>query len=407
MKSGTGDLAVFGGRALFAGLDNRQCANTDLVEKYLTLVRKAYDSRWLTNGGVLVLELEARLAAYHGVPHCVAVANVACGLLMLLRTLGPTEKGEVIMPAFSYRGLPYFARWAGHMPRFCDVDAGSHTLDPDAVQRSIGKDTVAVLAVSNFNSTGDVESLCDVARKSGIPIVFDSVYAMANTHRGIRMGGFGAAEVFSLHATKLLNGFEGGYITTHDAELAQVLRWQRNFSLPAFKPGAGGDLHQVLGINAKLNELHAAMALLCLERLDQIIAGNRARFEAYQEQCRLLPGLTLVPYPDPDKEQSNYQMAVVSVESPWPLTRDQTVRLLCAEGAQISGYYSPALHLSEHCPRGMIVPSLPVSEMLAERHLQLPVGELVSLEHIHALGNLLGFVYEHGAAIRTRLMKEA
>lgn len=405
MKSKLSELAIFGGAPLLR-VEVPEYFDCPPLENYLAFVRKAYDARRLTNGGALVQELETRLAAFHGVPHCIAVANAACGLLMLLQTLGRKSDGEVIMPAFSYRGLPHFARWAGHMPRFCDVDAISHTLDPDAVQQAIGPATALVLAVSNFNSAGDVDGLCAVAKRSGMPIVFDSVYAMANTYRGVRLGGFGSAEVFSLHATELLNGFEGGYITTRDADLADVLRWQRNFSLPAFKPAVSGEVHRVLGINAKLNELHAAMALLSLARLDQVIAGNRARFEAYHEQCKALPGLTLVPYPEPGIEQSNYRMAVMDVDSAWPLTRDQTLRLLRAEGAQISGYYSPALHLSEHCPRGMRVPVLPVSESLARRYLQLPVGELVSLEDIQALGKLLGFVFEYADAIRDRLKQE-
>lgn len=401
MKSAVTDLAIFGGGPLFGAPRPIGQLDCPSVDDYLALVRKAYDARWLTNGGMLVESLEQRLAAYHDVPHCIALANAACGLIMLMRTVPRISGGEVIMPAFSYRGLPHFAQWAGHMPRFCDVDPRLHTLDPAAVRVAVTPRTALILAVANFNSAGNMEQLCDIAAEHDIPIILDSVYAMANTHRGRRLGGFGHAEVFSLHATKLVNGFEGGYVTTHDDALAEALRWQRNFSLPAFRPA--NIQYDALGLNAKLNELHAAMAHLSLDRLDGTIARNRARFEKYRVTCAQLPGLELVPYPDPAMDQSNYQMAVAEVGASWPLTRDQTVRLLRAEGAQISGYYSPALHRSPHCPSGMDVPALPVSERLAETYLQFPVGDLVSLEDIDQLGALLQFVVSQGARIRARL----
>jgi dTDP-4-amino-4,6-dideoxygalactose transaminase len=403
MKKFLEDIALFGGARLFTSHKPIGQLDCPPVETYLALLRKAFDARWLSNGGALSRELEIRLAKYHNVAHCVAVANAACGLIMLMRSLGRKPGGEVVMPAFSYRGLPHFARWAGHMPRFCEVNAATHTLEPESVARAIGPDTALILAVGNFNSVGDVEGLCSVAADADVPIIFDSVYAMASTYRGTPVGRFGAAEVFSLHATKLLNGFEGGYVTTNDDRVADLMRWQRNFALPGLRPEAAKGSLPILGINAKLNELHAGMALASLDRIEQIIAGDRARFEAYQEEFRGLRGLTLVPYPDASVEKSNYQMAVAEVGPQWPLTRDQTVQLLRAEGAQISGYYSPALHQSEHCPAGLKVEPLPVTESLATRFFQLPVGELVSIADIHSLGDLLCFVAEHGEGIRERM----
>lgn len=401
MKSGIGDLALFGGPALYDSPRPIGQLDCPPVEDYLALVRKSFAARWLTNGGQWVETLEQRLAQFHGVRHCIALCNAACGLIMLMRSLPGHAGGEIIMPAFSYRGLPHFARWAGHMPRFCDVDPASHVLDPAQVRAAITGRTALLLAVANFNSAGDVDALCDVAREHGVPIIFDSVYAMANTYRGRPLGGSGNAEVFSLHATKLVNGFEGGYVTTNDDALADTLRWQRNFSLPALRPQ--GAMDGAVGLNAKLNELHAAMALLSLDRLDGVIERNRQRYEAYARICAGIPGLDLVACPGDPGERSNYQMAVAAVASPWPLTRDQTVRLLRAEGAAISGYYAPALHRSGHCPPDMTVPTLTVSEQLAQKYVQLPVGELVSLADVDQLGELLGFVAAHGAAIRERM----
>jgi dTDP-4-amino-4,6-dideoxygalactose transaminase len=289
------------------------------------------------------------------------------------------------------------------MPCFCDVDPTTHGLDPGSVARAINDRTTVILAVCNFNSAGHVEELCELAARHHLPIFFDSVDALGSTNRGRRLGNSGCAEVFSTHATKLLNGFEGGYITTDDAGLADTLRWQRDLAPPEHAPAFLRDGEPVLGLAAHFNELAAAMAYVALREIDSVIARNRARYEAYQRMCDTLPGLDLVPYPDQRRERSNFRMAVAEVSAPWPLSRDQTVAVLNAERAAISAYYDPPLHRSVHCPTGLVVPPLPVSEDLAKRFFHLPVGDLVSLDDVARLGDLLEFVSAHGAAIAERM----
>lgn len=402
-KQGIGDLVLFGGQKLFDAPKPVGQLDAPPVEEYLDLLQVSFDEGQLTNGGPLVQQLETRLCEYHQVSHCVAVANAALGLTMLMQLFSHDKVGEVIMPAFSYRGLPHFAQWAGQIPQFCDVDPVTHALDPQAVEPCINERTTSILTVCNFNSPGHLDDLCALGDSRNIPVIIDSVYGLGSSYKGQPLGRFGAAEVFSTHATKLLNGFEGGYITTEDDELAETLRWQRNFCFPPLQPPGACDYRHALGINAKLNELHAAMALLSLDRLDDVIARNKERYAAYQSELSRFDGLELVGYLDDEAERRNYQLAVVEIGKDWPFTRDEMLRLLKAEGAAISPYYSPPLHKSSHCPPDAVVPDLPVSEDLATRYLQLPVGELVSLEDIKALGELFLFLQDNSAAISARL----
>jgi dTDP-4-amino-4,6-dideoxygalactose transaminase len=226
---------------------------------------------------------------------------------------------------------------------------------------------------------------------------------MGISYNGSRLGSFGEAEVFSLHATKLINGFEGGYVTTNNDDLAGILRWQRNFAIPAGKPTVKIPCSHVLGMNAKLNELHAAMALLSLSGIDETIQRNRERYEAYRHSLRGFQGINLVPYPDPAVEESNYRMAVIEIDETWPLSRDEMCVLLRAEGAAISSYYSPPLHQSDLSPQQAEPLSLSVTEMLADRYLQLPVGELVSSKDIRALGKMFHFISKNAQTILRRL----
>ncbi len=339
------DLALFGGTPLFDKPRPIGQLAAPPVEEYLAILRRSYDARWLSNDGPAVRELEQRLRERHEVRHCISLANAALGLTMLMQLMAGGRAGEVAMPAFSYRGLPHFARWAGQSPGFCDVDAATHTLDPADAAVRVTERTTSILAVCNFNSPGDIEALEDLSRRSGAPLIIDSVYGLGASHGGRTLGGFGAAEVFSTHATKLLNGFEGGYITTNDDDLAEALRWQRNFALPGLRP-PGADLDHVLGMNAKLNEAHAAMALASLDGMDLVIEGNKARYQAYAAQLDQIPGLSLVACDD-SRDRRNFQLAVLDIQSPWPLDRDETLKLLRAEGAAVSGYYSPPLHVAD------------------------------------------------------------
>lgn len=406
MRSGTAkakksilDLACLGGQPLFSTPRPIGQLDAPALDDYLASLRTMVGRRRLTNDGPFVQELESRLATYHGVSHCIALANAALGIAMLLRTLADDVNGEVVMPAFiTYSGLPHLAKWAGQRPRFVDVDPATHALDPDKVAQAINSRTTAILAVSTYNNPGDIDGLSAVARNHNIPLVIDSVYATGATYHGRRLGSFGRAEVFSLHATKLLNGFEGGYVTTDDLQLAQKLRYQRNF---CYGPEDDPRIAPLIGLNAKLNEAHAAMALLSLDRIDEVIAANHRRLDAYGSALAGVPGLRLVGYPVPEGEVRNCSMVVVELESPWPIDRNRTLTLLKAEGLAIGPYCSPPLH--ELWPDGAT--RLPVTEAMSTRFMQLPAGSLVSFDDIRAICDLLQFIGSQGLAIEAALAK--
>lgn len=389
------DLAAFGGRPMFDSvLPIGQLAMPD-VERFFGYARDIYENRRLTNNGPLVQELERRLAAMHEVDHCVTFANASLALVVLLHLIADGRRGEVIMPAFTYVGLPHLAQWAGQFPRFCDVDAATHTLDPAAVCAAINSRTTAILGVHQVNSPCDIAALSDIAAEHGVPLIFDAVHGIGCTRGGKAIGGFGRAEVFSLHATKLLNGFEGGYVTTDDQLLADALRSARNFGF------AGESDVAALGLNAKLNEFHAAAALAGIDRLPDIIAVNRGRVAAYESAFADLPGLGWMPYADRG-DTLNYEFALLRVPPDWPLSRDQLVALMRAEGALARAYYSPAVHQSMHCPPGAET-GLTVTEQLAREFIQMPVGELVGAAEVACLAEFFRFCHAHGAAISARL----
>src|SRR5438477_2964192 len=154
------------------------------------------------------------------------------------------------------------------------------------------------------------------------------------------IGGFGNAEIFSFHATKFVNTFEGGAIVTNDSELAEKLRLMRNFGF------AGLDTVTSVGTNGKMSEASAAMGLTCLESLDGFIEANRRNYHLYKQQLARIPGISLLRYQEDEK--CNYQYAVLEIdEAVTGISRDMLDEILWAENVLTRRYFYPGCHLME------------------------------------------------------------
>ena len=153
------DLALFGGPPLFETVRPiGQLAIPD-EEEFFRRARSIYACRRITNNGPLLKELEEELAKIHSVNKCIAFANACLSLVLLMDILAKGRKGEVIMPAFTYAGLPHLAQWAGQRPCFCDIDPDTHTLDLLEVEKNINQNTTSIMAVHQVNSLCKINEL--------------------------------------------------------------------------------------------------------------------------------------------------------------------------------------------------------------------------------------------------------
>jgi dTDP-4-amino-4,6-dideoxygalactose transaminase len=274
------------------------------------------------------------------------------------------------------------------------VDEASLAIDPAAAARCINARTALLLGVHPIVNTCDAVGLERVAREHGVPLLFDAVESVYETIAGRKVGSFGRAKCFSLHASKLVNGFEGGYITTDDDALAHQLATLRGFGF------FGPDRTEGLGINAKLNEMHAAMTLAGLDDLEAQVERNRARYRCYQHELADVPGLRLLPFDE--TEQTSYKTIVVELTNEWPLSRAQTLELLNREGALARAYYAPPLHRKK-AQYPTIAPALPLTDRLAERFMLLPCGHLVDEADIAAFVELLRFIAREAPTLQRRI----
>ena len=396
LKTNISDLALLGGTPTFETLLHVGQPNIGNRERFLTRVNDMLDRRWLSNNGIYVRELEQKLAGFLGVKHCITMCNATIALEITARAL--ELRGEVIIPSFTFVATAHALQWQEITPVFCDVDPLTHNIDPAKVENLITPRTTGILGVHVWGRACDVDALSDIAHKHHLKLMFDAAHAFACTYRGQMIGSFGDAEVFSFHATKFFNSFEGGAITTNNDELAEKIRGMRNFGF------AGLDNVIRIGTNGKMSEVSAAMGLTSLESLDEFIGINYNNYLTYSECLGGIPGVQLVTYTE--KEKNNYQYVVVEIDDRTTgLSRDLLVKILHAENVRARRYFYPGCHQMEpyrsYFPNAGL--SLPETEKLTLKVIQLPTGTAVGEVEIGRLCNLIRLAIINGPEIRKRL----
>lgn len=374
------ELAIFGGEPAFAEPRHVGRPNIGNRERVLSLISGALESRWLTNDGPLVVELERRLAELCKADHCVAVSNATAGLQLAVAALGVS--GEVIMPAFTFVGTAHAVRWIGLTPVFCEIDPATHTLDPAAVEESVTARTGAIVGVHLWGRSGHADELAALGRDHELPIIFDAAHALGCTT------GLGEVEVLSLHATKIANAAEGGAILTSDGALAERLRRMRNFGFVDY------DTVGMLGTNAKMSELSAAMGIASLESFSEFVEINRRNHRRYADELADLDELSTIEY------ESHHNFHYLVLEVPARL-RDDLVTVLQAENVFARRYFYPGCH--RHEPYQATAPALPRTEDLAARVVTLPTGTMMHDDDIARVCALIRLAVEHSAEIHDRL----
>jgi len=393
------DLAAFGAQPAFDQPLHVGAPNIGKREDLLRRINDMLDRRRLTNNGPFVRELEERIARYLGVKHIVAMNNGTIALEIAIRALN--LRGEVILPSMTFVATAHALQWQQIKPVFCDIDPQTHTIDARKAEELITPLTSGIIGVHLWGKACRVDELERLAQKYDLQLMFDAAHAFGSTYRGKRIGGFGRAEVFSFHATKFFNTFEGGAVATNDDALAEKIRLMRNFGF------AGKDTVIYIGTNGKMDEIAAAMGLTSLESIDRFIAVNKRNYQLYQQALAGLNGIRLLPYEG--RETYNYQYVVLEIdEQKTHIHRDRILQILTAENIIARRYFYPGCHRMEpyrsYQPHAGLM--LPETEQLVQRVLTLPTGTAVSAGQIQTIGHIIRFVLHHAGQINRQLDME-
>lgn len=343
--------------------------------------------------GPTVKELEERVAERLGVPYAVAVASCTSGLMLALQAVGAT--GRVVMPSFTFAASAHAVHWVGGMPVFAEVEPESLTVDPADVAGLVDGAS-AMTATHVYGTPCRTEELQKIADDAGIPLIYDAAHALGSRHGGVPIGHFGTAEVFSLSPTKVMVAGEGGIVSTLDEGLAAEIRLGRGYGNP-------GDYNCLFpGLNARMSELHAAVALFSLQHLDERIAHRNHLVQVFLDAVAGVAGLRTPTVRDGDL--STYKdLTLILNREPFGLDGAQLGAALKADGIDSRRYYYPPIHQQKayaYLPRTR---ELPVTEDLAERVLTVPLWSHMTDDDVTRIAHAVVRIHEHAPAVREQI----
>jgi dTDP-4-amino-4,6-dideoxygalactose transaminase len=335
------------------------------IEEYNAYIKGIWERCWLTNNGPLVNDLEVKLKEYLDLPHLLFVTNGTIALQIAIKAL--ELKGEIITTPFSYVATTSSIAWEGCKPVFVDIDSKTLNIDPHKIEAAISEKTSGIIATHVFGNPCDIEAIQSIADKHHLKVIYDGAHGFGSTYKGRSVFGFGDICTTSFHATKLFHTIEGGAVFTSNPELLKKMSFMRNFG------HFGYDGFAEVGINGKNSEFHAAMGLLNLKYVSQILRSRKEQSERYASWMKIVDLPKLSVSEDVQFNHAYYPIILKSEELALKVIRE-------LEGNWIypRRYFYPSLN-TVTIYKGE---ALTVSESIAKRIICLPLYHSLSNEEI-------------------------
>jgi dTDP-4-amino-4,6-dideoxygalactose transaminase len=347
-------------------------------------------SGWVAQGP-RVAEFEAAFAAQVGNAHGVAVSSCTTGLHLALVDAGIGPGDEVVVPSLSFIATTNVVRYVGATPVFADVDARTLNLTPATVAAAMTERTRAVIVVDQAGMPADIAAIAAVTG-DGVALIEDAACAIGSTYAGRPVAAGARYGVFSFHPRKILTTGEGGMVVTDDAGVATRLRRRREHGMSVSAAdrhaGASVKLEQYLevGFNYRMTDLQAAVGLVQLDRLGEVIAQRRARAARYHDALAAIDGAVMPQ--DPPWGTTNHQSFWLELPTDFPMGRDDLLAYLLERGISARRGIMAA-HLEPACA-DLVAPALPVTERLTARSLILPLyHQMTDDEQDHVVAAVL------------------
>ncbi|MGA2624311.1 MAG: DegT/DnrJ/EryC1/StrS family aminotransferase [Bacteroidota bacterium] len=342
------------------------------LKQYVGYLETIWAAHRVTNNGPLVVELEEKLKKYLGVKHLFFVSNGTIALQLAIRALGLRK--EIITTPFSYVASTSSIVWEGCRPKFVDINPRTLCIDEKRIERTITRETRAILAVHVYGNPCEVTAIESIARKHGLKVIYDAAHAFGVKYKGRSVLNHGDISTISFHATKVFHTVEGGAVITSDDDLAHRLSYMRDFGHDGTERFFG------LGVNGKNTELHAAMGLCVLPKVGTFLKMRENISDTYS---RMLKKSSLrMPERNP-KGTSNYAYYPVIFPSEEVMLRVRE----CLGKHEIfpRRYFYPSLNKLNYVQRE----HLPISEDISKRILCLPLYPDLKLSEVRNIAQLI------------------
>ena len=336
-----------------------------------------------------------------GATHGIAVSSCTTGLHLGLLVLGVGERDEVVVPSFSFIATTSAVRYAGARPVFADVDVATGNLTWETVEPVLTPSTKVVIVVHQAGVPADVDRLRAECGPRGIAVLEDAACAIGATHYGRPVGEGSDVAAWSFHPRKIITTGEGGMLTVDRPGWAKRLRRLREhgMDISAADRHASGrvvlESYLEVGFNYRMTDIQAAVGLVQLRRLEEIIGRRRSLAARYHALLDGLPGFR--PVCDPDYGTTTYQSFWVVLPDDFPMSRNDLLDVLASAGVSarrgiMAAHREPPYADLPHVP-------LPVTEHLSDRSLILPLfHDMTESDQDRVVEVLAGAARSRGAA---------
>ena len=352
------------------------------LEDYINEIKPIFESHHLTNMGPVYKKFQKQLIEYLGVKELSLFVNGHMALEMAIHAMGlRKEGGEVITTPFTFVSTTHAIVRNGLKPVFCDIDPENYTIDVSKIESLITDKTVAIVPVHVYGHICDVQAIEEIAKKHDLKVIYDAAHAFGVKYKGVGIGNFGDASMFSFHATKVFNTIEGGAIAFHDKKYCEKLHELKNFGIH--------EQDDVLGIggNAKLDEFRAAMGICNLRRIGECIASRKAVYKHYRSRLSGVEGVKLSS-PQKDVEPNYAYFPVYFDKQKFGKSRDDVFEQLMAEDIFARKYFYPAIN-ELSCYKGQYPLNTPVAHDVSTGILTLPIYEGLELKDVDRICDII------------------
>jgi dTDP-4-amino-4,6-dideoxygalactose transaminase len=355
-------------------------------------VRQVIESGWVAQGP-RTAEFERAFAQAQGVSHAVATSSGTTALHLALIVAGIQPGDDVIVPSFSFLAIANVVTYVGARPVFADVDLITGNATTETLDAVITPRTTAVIAVDQGGMPLDLDPIRELCDRHSLALVEDAACGAGSTYRERPVGAGADVTSWSFHPRTVLTTGEGGMLTTDNpvwAARARRLREHSRELSPATHRGdrtPAPERYQEIGFNYRMTDLQAAMGLVQLGKLPEMVRRRRALAHEYQDVLGTVPGLRFVV--DPAYGRSNFQSFWVEVLPDFPVDRDELRDWLVADGISARRGVMATHRQEAYAGHSGLVRPLPVTERLTDNTLILPVFHTMTAEeHRRVTGSL-------------------
>lgn len=352
-------------------------------DEYVVLMKAVWDSKQLTNSADYSKTLEKKLCEYMEVPNVTLFSSGTTALIAAIKCLD--LKGEVITTPFSFIATTSALLWNNIKPVFVDIEERTLNLDPSKVIDAINENTSGVLPVHCYGNPADVDMYLKIKEKFDLDIVYDGAHSFGTKCHCGSLLSHGDLSAVSFHATKVFNTFEGGAVISHTDEHKIKLEQLRNFGFS----GNADSLVVDQGFNGKMNEMQAALGLLQLKYIDEVLKSRKAIADIYLKNISSITGIK--PMINTDICRSNYAYFPVIIEDSYPLDRDALHCKLKENGINARKYFyplipsMPIIGWSDDKIRDL----LPIAYNISSRIICLPIYPDLELDNLKTIIDIL------------------